>query len=191
MNHAELNEFCRRWLEKADAYDSSALSGAFDSFSSTFVAYNALYNEVARLLVKSGVARHQDTGDKRSATVHVPAFLGYRDLAHMIKSKPELIACVQEITRLIKYGSFYIHSDKTGRPNYAADRECLRHLELGNDEEFCEALMMLIYITRCNMFHGSKEFHPIQASLLNPMTKVLRAVTTMVISALGSTSRIA
>jgi hypothetical protein len=180
MNLNELNDFCSRWLIKADSYDTNELSGAFDSFWSTFVAYNALYNEVEQLLIARGEVSPRGSGDKRSATVDVPVYLCHEDMARSLKNNPDLIRNIQEFTQMIKDGTFYIHSDKSGRPNYAEDRKCIKHIEAGSDKEFCEALMVLIYKTRCNMFHGNKEFHPIQARLLNPMTKVLRAVITQV-----------
>jgi len=184
MNSDQLGVFCRRWLEKADSYNTSELSGAFDSFWSTFVAYNALYHEVTRQLIASGRVRPQDNGDNRSATVHVPAFLGHGDMARTIKHDPESLKNLEKFTQLIMNGTFYIHSDKSGRPNHKMDLKCLQHIEEGSDKEFCEDLMVLIYQTRCNMFHGGKEFHPIQAHLLNPMTKVLRVVITQLLDAL-------
>ena len=184
MNYNELDEFCRRWLQKADSYDTSVLSGAFDSFWSTFVAYNALYNEVVNLRISRNQVKPQDNGDKRSATVHVPDFLGHANMAHSIKDDPESWENVNKFTRLIKNRTFYIHSNKLGEPNYAEDRKCLRDIEDGGDKEFCEALMVLIYKTRCNMFHGGKKYHPDQAPLLNPMTKILRVVINQVLALL-------
>lgn len=179
-----LQAFCQRWLEKADVYDRADLAGSFDAFFSVFVAYNALYTEVATRLMSSGMVNRSQQWDHIKATVHVALYLGPTQMANEIREDPKGRESVHEIVQLIKNGTFYIHI-KRGSPDRVKDSACIKGIEEGSEKEYCESILKLIYQTRCNMFHGSKGFVPKQPELLNPMTKVLRSVVRMLITSLN------
>jgi len=184
-----LKFFYEGWLKKASDYKTDILSDSFDKFFTVFVAYNALYNEAARRLVSSGRIRANDDRDKKSATVHAPAHIGHGRMANVIKGDNIAPSKLKEITELIKNGTFCIHLNKqTGQPNHSEDMKHIKRIENGNDQEFCESLMILIYKTRCNMFHGGKEYNLIQLRILNPMTYVLELVAKELFHSLESDS---
>lgn len=178
---------CQRWLEKADKYDKADLAGSFDAFFSVFVAYNALYSEVTdRLISQDTLAdRRENRFEVNKAAANVALYLGPTPMANEIRGDPKCRESVHEFVQLIKNKTFYIHITKKGSPNRASDQKCVEGIEKGADKEYCESILKLIYYTRCNMFHGSKEFVPKQPDLLNPMTKVLRTVVGRLIISLN------
>jgi len=160
---------------KASSYSKNDLRDSFDKFFTMFVPYNALYNEAARRLMSRGEISAKELFDKTSATSHVTRYVGEHRLASVIKL--DAISHVNEITRLIRIGKFYIHlKGRTFLPDHEEDRKHLDRIETGTEQEFCESLLLLMYKTRCNLFHGNKEYLATQKLILNPMTETLRIV---------------
>jgi hypothetical protein len=182
-----LQTFCQRWLEQADSYDTANLAGSYDAFFSVFVAYNALYSEVVTRLKSNDKVQPKDANDdNKNATLHVPLYLEPALTANEIRKDLHCLTSVHEFIGLINDGTFYIHITRNPKhPDREKDRACIKGIEEGSDKEFCESILTLIHKTRCNMFHGSKEFCPKQPVLLNPMTVVLGTVVRMLIRSLS------
>lgn len=172
----ELILFCRRWLDKASTYNDNDLKDCFDKFFSLFVVYNALYVEATRRMMKAGTIKPNQGGDRISATKHVPTYLGHSSLAHLLKNDAIMSHAINRFTELIHRGDFYIHTNKLGEAERSEDRSSIRKIRQGDDKEFCESCLLLIYLTRCNMFHGGKQFIQYQKDLLDPMMTVLLKV---------------
>jgi hypothetical protein len=175
----DLRLFCERWLEKADIYREGDIKDCFDKFFTLFVVYNALYGETARRLIQNGTIKVNQDTDKKSATEHVPTYLGHSALAHAIKSDIVTIQAVNDFVGYIERGDFYLHTNKsTGEADKSDDLKHVQKINNGSDKEFCESCLVFIYKARCNMFHGGKQFHPYQGNLLRPMMIVLSKVIT-------------
>lgn len=181
-----IDEFSGRWLAKAESYDRSGINGAVDAFWTTFVVYNALYARATEMLHDDGVA--VDDRDAPSATMNAAAFIGHQTLAARLKRDfPGQVATVRDV---VVNATFFIHTNrKTHQADYEKDQACIRQLELGSDQEFCEAILMLIYQVRCNLFHGRKEVSASQLVLLNAMSEILQDVVAQLRTALAVKAR--
>jgi hypothetical protein len=179
----DLERFCMSWKAKAEEYDVNTLAGTFDQFFSLFVAYNNLYVAAARRLVQTGRIKAQDETDRKSATNHVVEYLGDERLARILRDSTG--DHIDSICQLINDGTFFIHSmRKDDKPDHARDRKCLQDISYGDDKQYCTAVLDLIYTTRCSMFHGSKQYHQIQQSILIPMSSTLTCLIDVLTSAL-------
>lgn len=191
-----LSSFCDGWLRKAQNYRTDRLADPFDEFFTLFVVYNRLYVEIGKVLIyerHSSVRRflHQrrfvrqreniikpirPLPDKISAVELTAAYLKKNNLLSQI-----IDTCEQEIDYLassIENGSFYFNYDYE---NDVPDLERDRELAIGLRKGSVEPVLELIYVARCNMFHGSKEFHDIQRRLLSSMSGVLRCVSRLIL----------
>jgi hypothetical protein len=135
-----------------------------------------MYDVAAHRLLQRGDIKENDATDRKSATSHAVHYIGANRLADRLRA-PENSENVMRIYELIDNGTFWVHSNrKNNQPDYARDRECLQNIMAGADEEYCTAILDLIYTTRCNMFHGIKQYHQIQKLGLHPMAAILRSV---------------
>jgi hypothetical protein len=179
----DLERFCKRWQSKADEYDLDTLAGTFDQFFSLFVAYNRLYAAAARRLTQTGRIKVQDETDRKSATSHVVEYLGSNKLANILRECTH--DDVDRVYELIDNGTFFVHGkSRNDEPDHVRDRQCLRKIKNGDDKDYCTAILALIYTTRCNMFHGSKQYCQVQQSILIPMNSILRCLIDAVSSTL-------
>ncbi|MBU2978801.1 hypothetical protein [Alteromonas sp. C1M14] len=194
-----LNNFCDGWLRKAENYRTDRLSDPFDEFFTLFVVYNRLYVEIGKILIHKrhpSVARFlsqrrfvrerqnalkpiRPLPDKISAVELTEAYLRKNNLINEI-----IDTCEHEIDYLansIENGSFYFNYDyESDAPDLVRDRKLAEGIRKGS----VKSVLELIYVARCNMFHGSKEFHDIQRRLLSSMSGVLRCVSNMTLPCL-------
>lgn len=187
-----LQKFCEEWLKNSSFYSSSDEDiNAINKFFTRFIVYNNLYNQTNVYLIKNEKITSKQICDKRSATKNVPLYLGYTNLAQALKSNSETKAAIQEIVDSIKNKKFYIHIKKdkvTGKiePEHQDDESSIKSIEGEDDQKFTESLLVLIYKTRCNLFHGDKQDTRYQAKLLDPMTLILEKVIDLLINQLKS-----
>lgn len=179
MENENLRVFCDRWLNKTQQYDLTNLSNSFDKFFSLFVVYNSLYVEATHALKKRDENKgklntYKNVESSIAASDHVVKYIGARDLNNSLRE------CDTEINRLINIferGYFFIKLDKkTGQPVPEKDRKLLDSLKGTHTDKKYKAILEIIYFVRCNMFHGRKEFHPIQEELLIPLMVILEKV---------------
>ena len=163
--------FCRRWLEKAAQYDDSTLEGAFDKFFSLFVAFNRLYSYVNRHAAQPA---KEDRG--QAITVFSKA-LGARRLLDALTSGNGA-ADIHVLRDLIgPCGEFFLISE-SGRGS-SDTIENWRLFENLNSTSRCEqvnAVLTYLYLVRCNMFHGAKDFEHRQLKIIRPSVRVLERV---------------
>ncbi len=175
----ELITFCNRWLEKADKYSDDSTDEVFDKFFSLYVVYNAIYTE-ATIKLKEKNSK-VSTKDRQSATKNMPVYIG-QDRLHTALQR--MRSDIDTIVELINNGTFHISTKEDNiTPNTEQDKKFLFNIESNNEtkgaygqKKYNEAVLSLIYGARCNMFHGSKSFEPIQEVLLIPMNNILEMI---------------
>lgn len=181
MLNTYLSNFVGSWVAKANRYKRATLSGAFDRFFSLFVPFNSLYQAAVDKLISEGRVLESEATDRKSATIHTIEFLGAELLEGHLKMhcRDEL----QAVVKLIEDGTFYVSTNrKTGMPDHNADKLLIDAIKSGEGKDFCEGIMNLLYLTRCNMFHGSKEFTHIQIKILVPLSSILAQVIQLLLA---------
>jgi hypothetical protein len=162
----------------------------FALFIAHFVTYNALYSEVTRRLLLAKRISSKDTGDRQGAVGNVAMYLTHQRIADILDQLPagsdgkrriQEKAIVYEVCH-----HFYIFTSKTGTPDRTQDEVHVNRIAGGSVCERVEALLTIIYKTRCNLFHGGKKRLESQAGLLNPMSVILNALNSELVSRLGS-----
>jgi hypothetical protein len=177
----ELIIFCNRWLEKASKYTNDTTEDVFDKFFSLFVPYNAIYFDVTLELIENGKIGKKRTGDRVSAVKNIPVYIGQDVLSQKLLDMSDDI---NKILDLIKNKTFHISTKKDNTTtNTDADKELVDNIEIfllehkkKDQQKFNEAVLSLIYGTRCNMFHGKKELFDKQIELLVPMNNILKVI---------------
>jgi hypothetical protein len=166
--------FINRWLEKADGYDDNELAQLFDKFFTLYVVFNALYDEAFHQMAGEGQVTSQDRPEKERAVTQVARFLGHDELASQLRPFTKEISQVENI---IRERRFYFNVTGSRRESdWNADQALASGLKSLDSRECCESILTLIYRTRCNMFHGQKEYDADQESVLRPMNIFLRRV---------------
>ena len=163
-------QFCERWLQKAAEYDDQTLIGAFDKFFSLFVAFNRLYSHIC---IQSG---RTIKGDRKQATNGFANIVGTQRLVEALDNGGS-----QDVTILGDLiqpgGSFYLISDwDSGQPDVARNRQLYEQLRGPNPANRARAVLKYLYLIRCNMFHGSKDFDNKQLEIIRPATRCLERI---------------
>ncbi len=175
INFKKVQFFYTRWTQKAEAYDSTLSNEyptynhetnnlyentIFDKFFTLFVCYNALYNTASEILEEVNKRDGYQATSKRDgdqATSGVIAFLEKKGI--MLLSKlPE--AVIDDF--IYKLNFFYIHRysnnpNKHGKTSVDLDDELREKArKKGDEKNRTHAVLEMLYLIRCNMFHGQK-----------------------------------
>lgn len=181
--NSEFSRFVGRWLEKARAIKLTNLNSHFDRFFTLYVVYNRLYAEATFILARGGqpdLSRRTSFPDKEAATRYISQFLGSSTLLEALDTDPHVKQSITTIEGLIERNAFSIKLDiVTGKPQRVKDEELLTALRSTNRNVRATAILETIYAIRCNMFHGHKEFHPVQTEVLAPIMVVLEKVISL------------
>jgi hypothetical protein len=165
-----LRSFYTRWTQKAKSHDSMLSkeyytqddetkklyeNAIFDKFFTLFVCYNALYNTASEILGKA------TQGDHYQATSGVIAFFEKKEII-LLSKLPETV--IDDFINKLRY--FYIHKYSYGKPyKNRTDRKTSVNLdnelrekarEKGDEKNRTHAVLEILYLIRCNMFHGQK-----------------------------------
>lgn len=140
--------------------------------------------------------------DTREATTLIPCYLGHEITAELLlKRRSDIEEIIQAVwTESNHYGLFKVFSKSKDSKGFwkgraTRDSESVELIEyhLGVRQNlsdalkikltetngrvteglFCETVLMLIYQTRCNLFHGSKKTTDKQSMILAPMHRIL------------------
>jgi len=175
-------KFYKNWMEKARGYDSLLdnsdidikLSSYFDKFFTLFVIYNALYVEATILLKRRDNHQTDEYFDSIAATDFVVKYLYARNLYPGLEKKCH--SEIETVKEILEKRMFAIILDQlTGEPCFEKDKKLLADLKDGSDQK-CNAILLIIYNVRCNMFHGRKSFESDQLMILTPVIKILETV---------------
>jgi hypothetical protein len=173
----ELEEFCSRWLAKADDYPDcdTNLAHAFDRFFTLFVVYNRLYAEATYRLGQRGrITLTRRFPDAEASQEFVVQYLTASALLRAIDHQRG--ADVTTIRDLLQQGRFALKLDPPDfRPNRDLDLDLSRRLGSRGNQRAC-AVLETLYCIRCNIFHGQKGFHQEQLELLAPASRLLLVV---------------
>lgn len=164
--------FSMRWISKARLYNSRSLEDAFDRYFSLFVAFNRLYSHLNRH------AAHPTTGDRAQATSGFLSALGARRLLLAVEGNGGA-ADIELLRRLIDptAGEFFLISDtRHDLPDSLKNQELFDNLGAQSSTTRANAVLTYLYLVRCNMFHGAKDFERRQLRIIEPATRVLQRV---------------
>lgn len=134
MDIYEIEEFCDRWLDKADRYQTDALEDLFDKFYTLFVPYNRLYSTAA-MLYRSTMEereRRQHFGDRREATTIMAILIRPSRFSETISNNPELLISCRTISTLLQEHQLFLHTIRSTRePDLARDVRLADGLDTG------------------------------------------------------------
>lgn len=191
-NWKQLEDFCDRWLAKARRYDETNLSDCFDKFTTHFILFNAIYNEVGFRMRQTSYPKRMNKDwkkyallkpfaplpDKALATKYVVEYYGTDALRKSIAENEDCQAALNTLVDLIETEQFYFHLDyDTGQPDWRKDKDLARKYTV-NDSR---AILELIYQARCNLFHGQKEYEQSQRVVLRCLTTMLEFISKRVL----------
>lgn len=175
MNIYAIDQFCSRWIDKAQSYQSNQLEDLFDRFFTLFVAYNRFYSAAAELHRATIDERQAKKfqGDRREATTVMASLIRQSRFSDAANKNQEISAACHTIATLLDNHQFFLHSFRgTNEPDLARDAK----LAEGLHRQSLFATLECLYQIRCNIFHGEKEFAPRQAELLIPAVTLLEAI---------------
>jgi hypothetical protein len=173
----ELESFVENWRAKAHAYPDSDIRGAFDRFFTLYVAFNRLYAEATFRLGRRGQVKLRDRfPDSQAAQEYVVQYCGALTLIQSWEQEADTTASIQQIAEHLRERRFALKLDiVTGERNRDADLELLAGLESRSKNHRAQSVLEALYAIRCNMFHGHKDFEPIQLQLLRPAIVILES----------------
>lgn len=173
----ELETFVQNWRDKAHAYPDEDIRGAFDRFFTSYVAFNRLYAEAAFRLARRGQVKLRDRfPDSQAAQEYVVQYCGAVTLTQSWERAPATAAAISQISEHLRERRFALKLDMvTGERNRDADLKLLNGLESRSKNRRAQSVLEALYAIRCNMFHGHKDFQPIQLQLLKPAIVVLES----------------
>jgi len=188
MDTYAIEQFCERWIDKADAYRSNDLEDLFDRFFTLFVAYNRYYSAAAdlhRATINPRQARLLQ-GDRREATNVMTRLIRQSRFTDAMDGNTAIATACQDISKLLQERRFFLHSVRgTKEPDRVRDAK----LADGLHKHCLFSVLECLYQIRCNIFHGEKEFAPRQAELLAPAITLLEAVVSLSRVALHDAAR--
>lgn len=175
--NSEFRRFIESWRHKAAEIELTDLNSHFDRFFTLYVVYNRLYAEATFILARDGqlnLSNRTYFPDKEAATCYIAQYLGSGFLLRALDDEPCTKHALKTIEELIERNEFSIILDMvTGNRQRDKDEELLNALRSDNRSVRATAILETIYAIRCNMFHGHKEFHPIQTTLLTPIIFIM------------------
>jgi hypothetical protein len=177
-----LRVFVERWLGKAQNAGDQPFP-EFDRFIYAYIAFNSLYN--AAVYVKEGhgplISKHRWS----RGGIQKPRFSRYQ--AESIRASElvvevcgsaihdvlsEMTAQVNSICECFASGQLYLHEMSDGTPDIATDKLLVDGVRGGNAVK----LLKLIYLVRCNLFHGGKALSSVQDKLLSNSAEIVLRV---------------
>lgn len=172
----ELRDFCGNWRQKATDYGHD-VRGAFDRFFTLYVVFNRLYAEATFRLARKGQAKLQKRfPDSQASQEYVVQFVTARRLTDAWTGSPEVSTAIAEIADHLRQHQFFLKLDLvTGEQRPNEDADLLVRLESKGRNKRAQAGLEVLYVIRCNMFHGHKGFRPVQLDLLRPALVLLEA----------------
>jgi hypothetical protein len=172
MTTTEFDNFYNRWIGKSEKYKDDSLENIFDRFITLFIIYNALYTEVAKELVTSGKIKTKDPKEKTKATQYVLQYLKSEFFLNSLLNDENSKNCLLKVCEIIKNKKFYVICEDVNGNLSKEDENLLSELK-GNGTSKANAILMLLYSIRCNIFHSRKGFDNEQKELLMPLNHLL------------------
>jgi hypothetical protein len=167
----ETEDFIASWKPKiVSCVNKDDVDIMFDKFRALIQIYNRLYNEVSHRL-------GQRQTDRMGATKHVVQYLSADVLALSIEGIQETKDAELQLKDFLRNHTFYFDLKGPQRvPSNADDDKILVQMESPNKKMRMEGLLLLIYLVRCNLFHGQKRHSSAQLPLMNAVIPILELV---------------
>jgi hypothetical protein len=198
-----------RWRAKAnqivlhqDAVLPDDVATYFDKFFTLYVAFNMLYaeatfrladrplpNNMAAVIAKRA-RDNKGFPDAEGATSYLVCFLGAKTITDAIDRDTTAREALDTIKAQIQAAEFHIKLDPlTGNQQDAEDLDLLGRLRGNDTNARATAILEVIYSVRCNMFHGRKDYAPVQVALLKPAIVLLEKVMNLTANTLWTPAR--
>ncbi len=177
--------FVEQWLEKSRNASHGDHTPFVDEFIHAYIAFNAAYTTAAYLYDgPRQVIRTWDyliggprkprrpkrfVSEQARATRLVIHLVGKKLLEEFLQT---IVTEVHAACRQIEDGDIYVIEREDGMPDIAANTELATDIRRGNVESF----LTLIYLLRCNLFHGAKHLSDVQRVQLRAATSYLHLV---------------
>lgn len=186
----ELEKFCNNWLKKAETYNNETLSDCFDNFFTLYIVYNRLYVEATFCAVKLGLINldpdKDSFPDANAATRFLLKTLDHEIIIPKIFLNVELRLAFGQIIQLIENERFHITLTNSGDARREKDLILLKDLKSNSSSKKMRSTLEIIYLIRCNLFHGHKGYELAQQDLLIPVCTLLKFLTLELLSKLKS-----
>lgn len=176
MLDQEIIEFYNNWTKKIEDNKGEELRDVYERYQDLFRIYNKLYNQVPDALVTKGNPYKGKVTDSAGATDIVVQYLGASNILNNFQVN-NLNADIEGVAKLIEQEVFYIKI-RNGQRDRNTDLEILQNMRSADSNIKAKAILQVIYLVRCNLVHGSKDYQEYQRLLLEPLTNLLRTVTT-------------
>jgi hypothetical protein len=165
-------DFYKRWIDKANQYNTNDLSECFDKFITLFILYNFQYSYIAR---KENIVKPNGWfKDKEMATVIIKNHFPVQDFC----DDPKVTTAITAICSLVTENIFFIRNDNI-------DKKLLKNVQSANVQDKCKGILEMLYFIRCNLFHGQKEFTDSQKAILIPCIEILQILNAIIFDSLG------
>jgi len=171
-----------RWLDKASDVADATDSPFVDRFVFTYISFNALYTAAANILDGSPATivkwnfrkggppkrpfKKYPTEQRRATTLVVDVIGRHRSVERLVVCKD----AIEDLCNCFGAGRLYLHELESGEPDITKDNELIALVRSGDTE----SLLKIIYLLRCNLFHGAKALTAVQDVPLTAATTVLR-----------------
>lgn len=181
MDYLNFFHFCERWQEKANNENpENGLNQCFDHFFSSFVIYNCVYNFCFALEYRT----QGKNNDHQKAVQSMTSFAEKQAVISGILAQTKNDITI--ISDVLSMSCLYVY-DKT-KNGQKKEKELKNNLSLQELPENCnkrfEAVLELLYMVRCNMFHGEKDYIPQQQCLLKPLNRILDCLNSTILNVL-------
>lgn len=174
MLDKEITEFYQNWTAKVESNKGDDLRDVYERYQDLFKIYNKLYNQLPDALIANGNPYKGRVTDSAGATDITIQYLGAINILNNFQAN-NLNEDIQGIARLIDQEVFYLKI-RYGQRDRNADLEILQGMRSADDNIKAKAILQVIYLVRCNLVHGSKDYQEYQRLLLEPLTNLLRAL---------------
>ncbi|GEP96153.1 hypothetical protein [Chitinophaga cymbidii] len=149
----------------------------FDRFTTTFLLYNRLYNEVPAILIAQGKnIESKDLNNDSKKAIDFPLQFLTGDLIMNNLTDRKLDGAFDVLAFFIDSRIYNICFNRTGIHDPAADINLSGKLHSQNVEEKIKGLLTYIYKVRNNVVHAKKHFNEDQRLLLETLTNILNII---------------
>jgi hypothetical protein len=183
MISQNLIDFYDNWTEKANLIVGDSLSDVYDMYTTRFIIFNNLYNQIPQELAARGIVLPAKIYDNKAATDYVVEYLGAGNILTELTNKNNNND-INSLTNIIDQEIFYIKL-KHGQRQRAEDLKILSNLRSQNHVHKAIAILQVAYYVRCNMFHGHKQFIEYQRLLIEPLINIITTINLQLFSALN------
>lgn len=158
MINQEIENFCEKWIEKADNYNDNNLQDVFDKFFTLFVVYNRLYVEATFRMSNQGEINFQNRNsfpDSQAAKNYVVQYITSRTINEEFNNDENCTEAIERLKEIIRNHKFNIKLNMvTGMEEREKDLKLLTELEANSTNKRIKAIADFLYSIRCNVFHA-------------------------------------